>query len=56
MIMDGVYFQFKKKEKLSSKLLVSTLLEKLMKQDVINYATYQNARKEIKKYDSAISK
>lgn len=56
MITDGACFQLEKKTELNSELLASTLLEKLVKQDVINFATYQKARKEIKDYGSAILK
>ncbi len=56
MITGNICVQLKKKVELNSELLASALLKKMFVQDVINYATYQKARKEIKDYGSAVSK
>jgi hypothetical protein len=58
MITDSKCFQKgKPKQKLCEELLISNLLEALWKENIINYATYGKARKEIKKYDiSKLSK
>lgn len=58
MITDNKCFQVShKKQTLSSEILISSLLEDLLKENIINFATYQKAKEGIKSYDeSTISK
>ena len=49
MITDNKCFkEVKKEQRLNSDLLVVTLLEKLLREGIINVATYEKAQREVR--------